>query len=324
MNIIAIDIGGSSVKSGLVEKQGDKYILASEVTRSHLHTKDISEIKEILISICRNYISKGEAPLIGIATAGSVDTNETVIHAGNFVNYCNINWSEIIREQFPAAMVSTVNDGRSSAWGEYIASEKKATTHVHAVIGTGIGGGIIHKGDLLIGDSGQAGYIGHIKVMPSSDRICSCGKSGCVESFSSVRGIMATYNELCDGNSILGDVDFPTLIHRYSEDPDNIYEALVLSGYWLGITLGNVMNTINPQVITFGGGVIVGTNSLVIENNLNDNPYLLGAREGIHYAAHSRIEATGELRIGLLGNDAGLIGAASLAYEKFAYIVEVV
>ena len=313
MKIIAIDIGGSSIKSCLAKSVEDCVELILPVKTSPLLTKQISEIKEIIINLCKEYLKAGADPIIGISTAGSVDPNQVVIKAGNFVDYVNTDWAEILKKEFPEASITTANDGRSSAWGEYLSQEIKPTTHIHAVIGTGVGGGIVHKGELLLGESGQAGYIGHIKVLTSSNRVCGCGSTGCVETLASARAVVLAYYEISEGEGLPEGLDFRQLINSFDKDPDNITKALEQSGYWLGIALGNIMDALNPKQITLGGGAMVATESLIKDGHIDYNPYLRGVNRGIAYAAHSRVCAACDVKIGVLGNNAGLIGVSNLA-----------
>lgn len=310
-NIVALDIGASSVKASIVTKKGFYYDTILDEERVQLKTNEFDELKVKVIEICRRKFEQGADRIVGISTAGSVDNNGIVVSAGNFKNYCNIYWQDILSEIFGETIVETVNDGRASAWGEYISSNERANTHVHAVVGTGIGGGVIHNGDLLKGDSGQAGYIGHIKVTPLETPICSCGKMGCVESLASARGISAIYSK-----EIGCEYSFDDMLKRADVDIQNIVKAFIDGGYWLGVALGNVMNVINPQCVTIGGGVILGIQELMTTHNLASNPYLEGVRQGVHYASHRRVEATGNVVGGVLGNYAGMIGAANLVAKK--------
>lgn len=314
-NIVALDIGASSIKVGIVTRKGSYYDTIINEERIQLETNEFSELKAKVIEICRRKFEQGAERIVGISTAGSVDNNGIVVSAGNFKNYCNIYWQDILSEIFGDTIVETVNDGRASAWGEYITSDGRANTHVHAVVGTGIGGGVIHNGDLLKGDSGQAGYIGHIKVTPLDTPICSCGKMGCVESLASAKGIAAIYSK-----EIGREYSFDEMIKNAEADIQNIVKAFIEGGYWLGVALGNVMNVINPQCVTIGGGVILGVQELMATYNLASNPYLEGVRQGVHYASHRRVDATGNVVCGVLGNYAGMIGAANLVAKK-AYLL---
>lgn len=307
--IVTLDIGASSIKAGIVTKKGFYYDTITDEERVQLDTNEFSELKTKVIEICRAKFEQGADQIVGISTAGSVDNNGIVISAGNFKNYCNVYWQDILSEIFGATIAETVNDGRASAWGEYITSNESANTHVHVVVGTGIGGGVIHNGDLLKGDSGQAGYIGHIKVTPLDTPICSCGKMGCVESLASARGIAAIYSK-----EVGGEHSFDGMLKN--ADTHNLVKAFIRGGYWLGVALGNVMNVLNPQCVTIGGGVILAVQEVMNSYNIISNPYLEGVREGVHYASHRRVEATGKIMCGVLGNSAGMIGAANLVAKK--------
>lgn len=310
-SIVTLDIGASSIKAGIVTKKGSYYDTIINEERVQLDTNEFSELKAKVIEICRSKFGQGAEQIVGISTAGSVDNNGIVISAGNFKNYCNIYWQDVLSEIFGDTIAETVNDGRASAWGEYITSSERANTHVHVVVGTGIGGGVIHNGELLKGDSGQAGYIGHIKVTPLDTPLCSCGKMGCVESLASARGIAAIYSK-----EIGHDYSFDEMIKNAEEDTYNVIKAFIKGGYWLGVALGNVMNVINPQCVTIGGGLILAVQKVMNTYKLVSNPYLEGVQEGIHYASHRRVEATGNVMCGVLGNSAGMIGAANLVAKK--------
>ena len=312
MNIIGLDIGASSIKVGIVSKKDGIFTKIHGEEKIALETNEFCELKEKIILLCKKKLEEGANAFVGISTAGSVDNNGVVVSAGNFKNYCNISWQELLAKELGSVTVSTANDGRASAWGEYIVCKEKADTHVHTVVGTGIGGGVIHKGELLKGDSGQAGYIGHIKVTPEETPLCSCGKMGCVESLSSAKGMLLMYNK----KSTAKCESFEELLTKFDNDKKDVLEVLTAGGYWLGVALGNVMNILNPQRITIGGGVVLATKQYVEQFELVENPYLSGIKEGVHYATHRRVEATGNIDFGILGNNAGMIGAANLVAKS--------
>lgn len=312
MRIIGLDIGASSIKAGIISERTGIFSEVDNEETVSLETNEFSELKEKVISVCQKKLLEGADPFIGIATAGSVNNEEIVVSAGNFRNYCNISWQDILSSEFGEVKVCTVNDGRASAWGEYIVSSPKADTHVHTVVGTGIGGGVIHKGELLRGDSGQAGYIGHIKVTPEDTPICSCGKMGCVESLASARGMLSIYNK----HNNVQFKSFEEMINNFEKNISGISEVLQNGGYWLGVALGNVMNVLNPQNITVGGGVILATNRCSDYFKLEKNPYITGIKKGVNYATHRRVAATGSIICGVLENNAGMIGAANLVMKS--------
>jgi len=306
MKIIALDIGGTSIKSCLAERCGAELKILDKVRTTPLFSKEFAELKQFVLSLCERYLENGADKIIGISTTGSVDNNETVVSAGHFKDYRGVKWGEMLLSKF-GAKVKVVNDGRASAWGEYAAMLQKPHCHVHAVVGTGVGGGIIIGGKLLKGVSGQAGYIGHIKIDVSSNLRCSCGMTGCVEIFASAKGMAEKYSE-----TVSGITGFKKMINLFESDSERIFDVVKNGGYKLGVALGNVANIIGPEVITIGGGVMAACNTLVQKYGI-ENPYLPGVKEGLSCSAHRRPLVACIITEGALCNNAGLLGVAGLA-----------
>lgn len=312
MNVVALDIGGSSVKYARITRGANDELRAKEVYTHRLGSSSFDELRSAVLGICERMAAEG-VDAVGISTTGSVDANGLVLNAGHFTGYSNVSWRDILSEEAGITEVTTVNDGKASAWAEYSSSGANNDVHVHLVVGTGIGGGVIVGGELLYGDGGQAGRIGHIKVTAEQTPVCSCGKTGCAESLSSAKGMVALYRNLAGGHAFPDEAGFSDLVDRYDDDRQGVSDVLELGGFWLGVAIGNAMNVLNPGLVTLGGGVVVATGNLVRDYNLASNPYVSGINRGVMQSAHPRIYACGNVRVGRLGNDAGLIGAADLA-----------
>ena len=208
--------------------------------------------------------------------------------AGHFEGYNNISWSNIIKENFSQIKtVKTANDGRASAWGEYVAYNNDKKSHMHVVVGTGVGGGIIYNNELLLGDSGQAGYVGHIKITPEETITCSCGKMRCLETLSSAPGIVQHFKKLTNNEAV---DNFGKIISLAEQGDNNAIQAILKGAYWLGIGIGNAMNIINPTVVTIGGGVVSAANGLI--NNEGRDIYFESIIDGVKYASHKRVFAS--------------------------------
>ena len=164
-----------------------------------------------------------------------------------------------------------------------------------------------------MGDSGQAGYIGHIKITQEETAICSCGSTGCVEVLASAKAIVRHYNRLENASLDPDGSGFETVRNKANNSDVAAREAFRLGGYWLGIGLGDAMNVLNPSTVTIGGGVLEASSTLGASQD--DDPYLNGVLEGAARAAHRRVFASAHLCRAEFGNDGGLIGAALLAAE---------
>jgi glucokinase len=293
---LALDIGGSAVKWGVVPDGADPRQLDVRPALK-LSDRRFASVRDAVEQAVRNAAANGDRLVgVGISTTGSVDPAGTVISAGHFEGYKNIAWSALIGEWIgDGPQVVTVNDGRAACWGEYRVRAHRAVTHVHAVVGTGVGGGIVHRGELLVGDSGQAGYLGHIKVTNQPTITCSCGKQGCVETLASAPAIRHTWGE-----------DLETLETAAADGDQRAVEVLRQAGWWLGVGLANAMNVLNPTTVTVGGGIIL------LSSEISGDPYMQGVLAGAQESAHRRVFASAGIERGELGNDAGLIGAGYL------------
>ena len=115
---------------------------------------------------------------LAISTTGSVAADGRVVSAGMFDGYRDIRWDELL-DGVPAVFVT--NDGRASSYAEYWRRRTWSDSLAHFVIGTGVGGGLVDRGGLVVGADGLAGLFGHIKIDRTSRIPCSCRNFGCVE-----------------------------------------------------------------------------------------------------------------------------------------------
>lgn len=313
MQVIALDIGGSSVKSGMVDIAGDGAALITALEPVQLPTREFSDLEQVVYAIVGRARERfPDANGVGISTTGSVDRHGTVVSAGHFSGYVNVAWEVLLTRRFAGLeSVVTLNDGRAAAWAEYAGGAGDATSHVHAVVGTGVGGGIVHEGRLLLGDSGQAGYIGHIKVTGDETLMCSCGRQGCVEAVAAAPAIVAYYNEAAGRHDDAASVDEVT--QRAREGDADAVDAFSRAGWWLGRGLGNAMNVLNPSVVTVGGGVLLASESIAGEGD--GGPFFHAIAAGMEGAAHKRVLASADLKMAVHGNDGGMIGAALLSRD---------
>lgn len=314
-NAVAIDVGGSSIKAcALRVDPGLIQMIPKTGLVRHLEGRRFSEVKRGLFEAVSELLNHyPNIQSFGISTTGSVDNFGQVVSAGHFEDYKNVSWKAILEELLGRELdVAVLNDGRASCWAEFRANANRVESHIHAVVGTGVGGGVVINGKLLAGDSGQAGYIGHMKIVSGETALCSCGAMGCVETLASAPAIVRAYNTLaCEpGALISGFDDVYNLARRGNE---LAVKALWNSGRSLGIGLGSAMNVINPSVVTVGGGVVQASYELLVEGGADS--YMDGLRHGISMAAHKRVYAAAEVRRAKFGNDSGMYGAALMVCQ---------
>jgi len=314
MLVYAIDIGGSSVKHGFVEVEMGQARLVEALPTISLSSVEFAELEAVVLNALDAAI-RGSPSLqtIGISTTGSVDASGIVVSAGFFKGYRNVSWSHVIKSRFQQIeRVATINDGRAAAWAEYSVDPPSVKAHIHVVVGTGVGGGVIYKGELILGDSGQAGYIGHIKITREPTPKCSCGSVGCVETLAAAPAIVRYFNKQSRSSIVEpGPRALDLIVKEAQAGNQTAISAFARAGHWLGLALGNAMNVLNPSVVSVGGGVLLASESIRSEGD--GGPFLRAVSEGITEAAHRRVSGSAQLRPARFGNDGGLIGAALIS-----------
>jgi glucokinase len=194
------------------------------------------------------------------------------------------------------------NDANIAAYGEYRCGAGKGVRHlVLLTLGTGVGSGIIIDGQLLHGSCGYAAEMGHIVVNPDGER-CNCGSHGCLETEAAAGPIVRNYLRLASSRETLSAEE---VARRAKTGDQAARRSFEHAGYYLGIGLGIAINTLNPEKILIGGG-IMDSAELILPQALAE-----AARRSYKatFACCSITRAS-------LGNDAGFIGAAAFARDQ--------
>ena len=180
-------------------------------------------------------------------------------------------------------------------------------------LGTGVGGGLIANRQLLHGIGGAAGEVGHIIVQPNGYQ-CTCGNHGCLEQYASATGVVHLAQDLAEeyeGTSRLkkmiddGDEITSKIVFDLAKERDYLANKVVDKVcYYLGLACANISNTLNPEFVVIGGGVSAAGDFLLKRVQKNFNEF-----------AFATVRTSTQLKLAELGNDAGVIGAASLATQ---------
>ncbi|UQS85302.1 ROK family glucokinase [Apilactobacillus apisilvae] len=315
--LIGIDLGGTTTKLGFLTDSGeilDKWAITTDVSANGSHI--VPNIIESITKKMENSDHKIDDFVgIGMGTPGSVDRE-----AGTVIGAYNLNWktTQKIKDQIEQALglpFSIDNDANVASLGEYWqGAGSKDSDVVFVTLGTGVGGGVIINGELAHGINGGAGEIGHITVEPGGF-MCTCGKRGCLEQYASATGVINVAKSLSTeftGNSRLKEMintgeEITSKIVFFLADNGDIFANQVVDRvcYFLGLALANVGNTLNPGNIVIGGGVSNAGNTLL-------QPTTKYFQEN----AFRPVRDSTKIRLAQLGNDAGVIGAASLALRN--------
>ena len=315
--VIGIDLGGTTAKIGILNQNGEiekKWELPTDISKDGtlIIPNIITSIKEVLKT---DKLEASDFLGIGMGTPGTVNrTNGTVIGA------YNLNWKteQLIREQVESSTGIPFfldNDANVAALGEQWKGAGNNEKNVSFItLGTGVGGGLVSDGSLIHGAVDAAGEVGHITVEPYGYE-CTCGKKGCLEQYASATGIVRLARDLTADHpeeselKILVENDEVIDAKRIfdSAKAGDTYANHVVDrfSFYLGLALGNIANILNPSTIVLGGGVSQAGDFLVDR-----------VRKVVEEFTFPTIRPITKIKIAELGNDAGMIGAASLVINE--------
>ncbi len=264
---VGVDIGGTNVKSGLVDENGS--ILGRDERKTLAHESPEAPVKQIVDSICEA-VRKGGADIsdvkgIGIGSPGPLSAKEgKILRAGNLPHWVNFPLAAVIKERLDVETYLQ-NDATLFAYGEWWVGAGRGVDDFFAVtLGTGIGGGAVSAGKLLTGFNDNACEIGHTTIDYNGPQ-CWCGQRGCLELYSSATGLVRMTREHLINEHI------NTSLAEYRTRPDELTAKLIShaaeagdefarkmfdrAGYLLGIGIVNALNLLNFEKVAVGGGL---------------------------------------------------------------------
>ncbi|HGA0007114.1 TPA: ROK family glucokinase [Streptococcus agalactiae] len=316
--LLGIDLGGTTIKFGILTLEGEvqeKWAIETNTLENGRHI--VSDIVESLKHRLSLYgLTKDDFLGIGMGSPGAVDrTSKTV--TGAF----NLNWADTqevgsVIEKEVGIPFFIDNDANVAALGErWGGAGANNPDVVFVTLGTGVGGGVIADGNLIHGVAGAGGEIGHMIVDPENGFTCTCGNKGCLETVASATGVVRVARQLAEqyeGSSAIkaaidnGDTVTSKDIFIAAEDGDKFANSVVerVSRY-LGLAAANISNILNPDSVVIGGGVSAAGE-------------FLRSRVEKYFVtfAFPQVKKSTKIKIAELGNDAGIIGAASLANQQ--------
>ena len=305
--LYGIDIGGTTVKMGLFSESGELKEKWEIKTRTEENGKNI--IPDIAAAVKdhmkENDLSCEDVIGLGVGVPGAVLEFSKV-------NECvNLGWGsvDVAKElsELTGCAVKATNDANAAALGEiWMGAAADYNSAVMITLGTGVGGGVIVDGKIIDGSRGYAGEIGHMTVDPEDDRVCNCGKTGCLELYASATGIVYETKKALDRSEEpsslrnLAEVTSKDIFDAAKEGDAFAKEQVDNLGKKLALATGNIALMVDPEVFVIGGGVSRAGQILLDAVNAHYKKYTFGKAQETKFV------------LATLGNDAGIYGAASL------------
>jgi glucokinase len=305
---VGVDVGGTKIAAGVVDEAG---VILDQV-RVPTPADDPAKLRATIAELAGELAGRHDVKAVGIGAAGFVNAERTALFFSAHVSWGTEPVTDILQDSL-GLPVTVENDGNAAAWAEYVyGAGQGVPDQLMVALGTGVGGGLILRGEIYRGGHGVAGEIGHLGLVPHG-RPCECGRNGCLEEYASGSSLQRMAQEAAaDGSA-------PVLLAAADGDPTAVTgaqvtelaeagepEALELFDKLaapLGIGISSLVSILDPSVVILGGGVsdagelLLGPTRAAVERELSGR----GRRP------------SPEVRLAALGNDAGLIGAADLA-----------
>lgn len=306
---IGIDLGGTNIVAAVVDEDG---VIYGRSTRKTNVPRPCEEIFADMALCAKDAakesgISFENIKSVGIGSPGSVEREKGYIEFSANLDFHNAPIVECM-EKLLGKRIYVENDASAAAWGEYIAGSGKGTSSmVMITLGTGVGGGVIDNGHLLIGAYGKGTELGHTVIRFNGEK-CACGRKGCFEAYASATALIKQTKKAMKENpdsdmwkiaKTLSKVDGKTAFTAKDKAAKEVIKNYL--GY-LSEGIVDMVNIFQPEIICIGGGVSNAGEKILkpIRKAIKKYSY---ARDG---------EKQTEVQIAKLGNDAGLIGAALL------------
>ncbi len=314
MYYLGVDLGGTTIKVGLVD---ENYKIIHSISGPTNRERSSEEVLKDMAMLCievmkKQGITEKDIHSIGIGSPGIASPEDGVILSASNLNFDHVNVRDEIKKYIDTD-IYVENDANAAALGEFICGAAKGEKNVVVVtLGTGVGGGLITDGKIIRGNFFGAGEIGHQVIQVVDGLPCGCGRKGCWEQYASATALIRQAREKVVNNpeSLIAknvkdnnlDNINAKLVFDSAKDGDKVANE-VLDQYFKYIACGvtNMINILEPSMVVLGGGMSAQKTYLT-------DPVTKYVQDEMYGGLSLKTKITSAI----LGNDAGIIGAAFL------------
>ena len=309
---ICLDVGGTKVLGAIFNEKDE--IIYRLKKRSKSGGEGAADVEKVIIDVVEEMIRESgidrkKINAIASCAPGVIDQNTGVVLFTPNLPWRNYDLAGAMRKQFGVPFF-VGNDVNLGVLGEYKFGAAQGYRNVAGFfVGTGLGGGLILNGSLFTGNQFKAAEYGHMILDPEGP-LCNCGQRGCLEAFSSKQGMTAYIRqqvsrgrETMMAEAVQDGVFRSKKLKKALAAGDAVaVEAVDRACHYLAVATGNIINTLSPDLVLYGGGVIEAVGEIFLEKVL---------REVDRYCMPA-IRSTVDIKIASLGDDSILYGDLAL------------
>jgi glucokinase len=314
---VGIDIGGTKIAAGVIDSSAR--VMARSISKAHAGQPPneviAATVEAFHTVLAQAGLQPGDVAGLGVGFGGHVNgAAGLILTSSNLPAWDNHPLRDHLQARLGVPIILE-NDSNCCAWAEYRFGAGQGSRYFcYVTFSTGYGLGIVIDGKLYVGATGTAGELAHTVVQPDGP-LCTCGKRGCVMSYASGLGISRLVRERLDRGepTLLRELCGPAparvageVVVEAADRGDRVaQEILAIAGRYFGLGLSSVVQMFNPDRIVIGGGLAHVEHWLM-------QPCFAALRENIHPV----LLDSAEIVYSQLWEDAGMIGAAALVWER--------
>jgi glucokinase len=314
---LGIDLGGTNIKSGVVDNNGRPLSSVSLATQADkgpvVGLNNLVAAGELAVK--ESGLGWGRIESVGLGSPGTMDlTHGMLLDPPNLPGWTNLPIRQLLSTRLTKPTILQ-NDANAASYGEYwTGAGKDSHSLVMFTLGTGIGCGIVVDGMIIEGRHSHGAECGHIVIQMENGRLCSCGKYGHLEAYASATAVVKRAHEALEldgAPSVLRTIESAEVTSRAIADAAQAGDLLARrlmreTAHYLAVGAVCLMHTIDPDIILFGGGMIAAGQS-----------FLEDIRGDILKMAFPRPAEMTRVEYAQLGGEAGFVGAAGCARMAF-------
>lgn len=299
---LGVDIGGTAVKLGLLTEEGSLVDTASYPVNFDGYE---TPILQTVLQRSREFLSSHTDVVlraIGVSATGAINSREGIVAgtAGHIKNWLGSRIKEEMSAEFQAPTF-VLNDANAAAlWEVWLGAAKDRQNVVVVTIGTGVGGGVITDGHILLGRDGFAGHLGHFPIQCEGEA-CTCGNTGCLEHYASMTALVRMVTEGKEKGKLSfppEDINGRTIFEEAGRGNEGVLCVIDKWTSYLASGLVGFVHVFNPEMLLLGGGV-----------SAQQELFIRPVREKVLKKAMPNFTRGLVIDACRLGNEAGLVGA---------------